>query len=482
MPATKHLFESSSLIKLLKLFSKDELKEFEKFVHSPYHNNRSEVTRFFDEIKKFYPGFKRKDFTKEKIFTRIYPGKKYKDDVIRRLSSNLFKLGEEFAAIENFSKDEYNFEKNLLDYFFSKNDDKFFLRHNDKIQKNLRDLKIRDSEYYHRQSAINEIHRSYMLKSDPTYKKSGYEKQIEYHWKYVLTSLLRLYGFAEYETYFFNKKYDLKFKDDLLRISQNANFFDSKTVEIYYLLLKLYDRNNNDEAFYRLKKLIEENSGHFNKEECFNFYIHLFNYCNIAKLNHDRDYNKAEFELALKMVEGGLLIHNGVIDPGWFRGIFYKCFNAGEFEYAGNFIEKYKSIVSGKDNMNVVNHVYAQIAIHKRDYDAALKYLESASYQHLNDKWAIKNMYLKIYYETNEYKQFFYCADSIKHLIREEGSWNENLILPIRNFINISTRLFKKKLGELKISANELKQEILRSKVIGRKWLIEKAEELGADV
>ena len=92
--------------------------------------------------------------------------------------------------------------------------------------------------------------------------------------------------------------------------------------------------------------------------------------------------------------------------------------------------------------------------------------------------WSVKNMYLTVYYELNEYKLFFYTVDSIKHLISESGLWNDNLIIPIRNFLNISTKLFKKKIGEADISLEELKHQTLNTKVRARKWLLDKIEEL----
>lgn len=475
-------FSESNIIQFLKLLSKEEMKEFTKFVYSPIYNNRSEVSKFFDTIRKFHPSFKHKDFTKEKIFASLYPGKKYKDDAIRRLSSNLFKIGEEYASFKNIRADKYNYEKNLLDFYSSKGSDKFFIKQLSKLKAHMDEDTLRDAEYFYRLSLINEVERVYKLKFDPTYKKSGFEEQIKNLWKHTMISLMRLYGFAEFETYFFNKKYDLKYLNELIRISKDSNYMNSETVEIYFLLLKLYSDNKNgtenDEIFNRLRILIDKNFSNFTKSECFNFYIHLFNYCNINKLKYNKDYSNVEFQLAEKMVESGLLVQNGVIDPGWFRGIFFKAFNAGEMKFAEKFIEDYKIFIDGKDNENVVKHAYAQLAMHKKNYDDALHHLSTASYEHINDKWTIKNMYLKIYYEINAYEEFYYTIDSIKHLIKEEGSWNQNLIQPIRNFINYAAKLFKIKLGESKFLIEELRHEILKSEVIGRKWLLEKIDEL----
>jgi hypothetical protein len=476
-PIAQNSFQSGNLIQFLKSFSKEEMRELGKFVNSAFHNNRQDVIHFFEEIKNFYPEFNQQGFGKENIFSSMYPGKEYRDDVMRRLSSNLLKLAEEYAAYKNFKEDKFEYEKNLLEFYFLKNVDKLFWKQHEKIVKYMEEQNLRDSDYYRRLSTINEIELMYMLKDDPTYKKSSYEKQMTNLWKYGLSSMLRLYGFAEFETYFFNKKYELKYVNEILKIAQDSEFMDSKAVEIYYLVLKLYGPDKNDEILYRLMDLIDENFIAFEKAECFSFYVHLINYCNINKLSNDKEYIRIKFEIVKKMVEQDLIVQNGVVDPGWFRGIFSMAFNAGEIQFAEDFIEKHKSLVTGKDSENVVKHVYANFAIYKKDYDSALEYLSTSSYQHLNDKWAVKQMYLTIYYELNNFEQFSYVADSMKHLIKDEGSWNENLIVPIRNFINYLTKLFKIKLGEKDIRLDEIKKEIMDSKIISRKWLLEKIEE-----
>lgn len=476
--SVQNSLQSGNLLQFLKSFSKEEMRELGKFVSSSFHNNRQDVIHFFEEIKNFHPDFNQPGFGKENIFYSLYPGKEYRDDVIRRLSSNLLKLAEEFAAYKNFKEDKFEYEKNLLEFYFLKNVDKLFWKQHEKIEKYMEEQNLRDPEYYRRLSVINEIELMYMLKDDPTYKKSSYEKQMTNLWKFGLSSMLRLYGFAEFETYFFNKKYELKYVNEILKMSEDDAFKESKAVEIYYLVLKLYGPDKNDEILYRLMDLIEKNFHSFKKPECFSFYVHLINYCNISKLSNDKEYIRIKFEIVKKMVEQDLIVQNGVVDPGWFRGIFSMAFNAGEIQFAEDFIEKHKSLVTGKDCENVVKHVYANLAIYKKEYDSALEYLSTSSYQHLNDKWAVKQMYLTIYYEINNFEQFSYVADSMKHLIKDEGSWNENLIIPIRNFINYLTKLFKIKLGEKDIRLDEIKKEILESKIISRKWLLEKIAEL----
>lgn len=465
-------------IGFLKLLDKNELKEFDRFVHSPFFNNRSEVSSYFDVIKKYYPDFSHKEFTKENVFAELYPGTAFRDDVIRRLNSNLFKLGEEYGAYTSRRKNEFEYEKDLLNFYFAKNADKSFKKQLRNIEGFLESQEINDPEYFYNLSTLNEIERNQMLKYDPTYKRSGFEKQIVNHWKYLLSSMLRLYGFGEYEKFFFNKEYELKYADELQHIAKSSDFMGSVTIEIYYRAFRLYADSNNDDDFHKLKQLIKDNTALFSKNELFHLYIHLFNYCNINKLKKDVDYSRVEFEISKEMIEKEMIINNGVIDPGWFRGIFFKIFNAGEIKFAEEYINKYHSAVSGNDSENVVNHALAQLAMHKKDYSKALEYLAKATYQHINDKWLIKNIYLKIFYETGSYEEFYYTVDSIRHLIKEEGSWNENLITPIRNFITHASKLFRIKQKETDIPVDEVRHEILTSKTIGRQWLLEKTDEI----
>ncbi|MBK9334408.1 MAG: hypothetical protein IPM96_18870 [Ignavibacteria bacterium] len=61
---------------------------------------------------------------------------------MRRLGSNLFKLGEEYAAYKNFRMDKFAYEKSILVYFCSSNADKFFLRQYERTVYSLKVMNI----------------------------------------------------------------------------------------------------------------------------------------------------------------------------------------------------------------------------------------------------------------------------------------------------------------------------------------------------
>lgn len=471
-------FSETNLIKFLKMLSKKEMKEFTKFIQSPFHNNRSEVTLFFNEIKKFHPSFNKKSFSKEKIFSKLYCKQKYKDDVIRRLSSNLFKLGENFVAYNNFKKDNFNFEKNILDFYSYQNDDKFFWKQFERVNALLNGQRLRNSEYFHRLSLLNEKEYIYLQKDDPNYKKSGYEKHLESQWKYSIIELLKINSCALIETTYFNKQYEIKHLKTLLKIAEDTGYISTEAIEIYYNIIKLQTDGKTGENFYKTKNLLDKNRGVFDKYEQFNLYTLILVYCGERKIFSKIDCTQDEFDIIKTMVKNGLLTATGIIDPGWFLGAFFRILNANETVFAEKFIEDHKNYLKAKDKEQIINHAYAYLAMHKKDYPKALHYLSLSSYKTENDKTTVNVMRLQVYYEADMHEQFFYTVDSYKHFLKEQVHTSKEQVAAVKAFLSFATKIYRFKLGEINIPLDELKLEITNSTAIGRAWLIEKITEL----
>ena len=91
------------LTSLLKTFSKQEIKDFEKYLQSPFLNTSGEyILKFFETVKKYYPGFDSDNFTKQNIFKEIYPKEKYNDARMRKLTSETMKLIQDYLGVKAF--------------------------------------------------------------------------------------------------------------------------------------------------------------------------------------------------------------------------------------------------------------------------------------------------------------------------------------------------------------------------------------------
>lgn len=469
---------NSNIIQLLKTFSKNEIREFDKFVHSPFLNNRAEVTTFFDRIKKYFPSFEQKDFTKEVIYSSLYPGSKYRDDVIRRLCSNLFKLAEDYLSYNHYRQEKFNQHRNLLEHYFKRDMNNFYLKQYKKTNTYLEENKLRNSEYFLRTGRIEEINRHHHVKRDTTAKKSDIQKQIDSVLKYSLISLLRLYTVAVQHINQFNKKIDLSNLTPILSLVETSGFRKEKAVEIYYLTNKLMTDSRDDKTFYSLKNLLKKNHHIFDSTEKHMVFVSLLTYCWDMNVKLGKDYSKDEFELILLMLETGILTEGERMYSEWFMYAFLTATKAKELVFAEKFIEKYKEMIPENERYNVVNHAYAELEMAKENYEKALEYLALPRYNNISEKLRANNMYLKIYYELDRSEQFFYQVDSFKHLLKNEQSLSSHLKIVRSNFVKFIYTLYKIRLGELKADFPNIRKEISDSQSIYNKWLLEKVNEL----
>ena len=100
----------TKLITLIRKLSTEELKELEKFVASPFFSRGRDFVPLFKILKQFYPDFSDRKLSKEFLFKKIFPGKKFDPqksyNVIKTLSSQLVKMCKDFLMQLEFEDDE----------------------------------------------------------------------------------------------------------------------------------------------------------------------------------------------------------------------------------------------------------------------------------------------------------------------------------------------------------------------------------------
>jgi len=477
MPENEDSFAGSALITFLSSLDKSELREFDKFIHSPFHNNRSEVSRYFDVLKKFHPQFTGREFSKQHIYSLLYPGTSYKDDVLRRLSSNLLKAGEEFGAYITFRKDKFAFNKSLSAYYLSKSSQKLLARQINKTESDLLASPCRDAAFFLNMSFLEEYRRLGSVRNDSSGRKIDVQDQIDSTWKFAAITLFRLYKIASEHSRQFDTAYNLNNLELLFGLIEKTGFMGSKALEIWYLVMKLQS-SPDDNTFLRLKKTITANSNLFEPVEGFIIYVSLLGYCYEKNILPYENFHLEEYEIMREMLAGGLLIQDNMFHPEWFIYAVITSLRAGKMKFAVELMSDYAKLLPPGDSDNVLEHAFAEIEIEKGNYSKALKHLAVSKYNNIAEKLRANHMYLKIYYEQGLSEQFFYSIDSFKHLIKNELSLSKGVKQLRENFIKYAVKLFRIKLNESAEDPGAVKKEILKTPIMGNKWLLKKANEL----
>ncbi len=99
---------------ILRLLSPEEIKRFDKWLHSPWCNSNKKLPVLFLQLKKQYPHFEHSSLTKEKLFKKLYPAKSFDDKWFRNLLAALNQEAERFLQHERLNQSPALQKKLLL--------------------------------------------------------------------------------------------------------------------------------------------------------------------------------------------------------------------------------------------------------------------------------------------------------------------------------------------------------------------------------
>ena len=92
---------SSKLIEIIKVLDKEELKQLNLFLQSPYFvsDKEGKYTRpLFEYIHSFYPDFSSTDLTKAKTYNTLFPGEQYIRGKLEKIMTLLLQAIQRFVV------------------------------------------------------------------------------------------------------------------------------------------------------------------------------------------------------------------------------------------------------------------------------------------------------------------------------------------------------------------------------------------------
>ena len=95
------------LIQVLQTLNKSELTRFYKFLNSSYFSQSERPLILFKELKKYYPKFDNSNWSREKLYRKLFPqSSSYKSKKISDAFSDLTLLLEKFMLMERIERDD----------------------------------------------------------------------------------------------------------------------------------------------------------------------------------------------------------------------------------------------------------------------------------------------------------------------------------------------------------------------------------------
>jgi hypothetical protein len=468
--------ENSQLSVILRSFTKDEFKEFGRFVHSPYFNNRDEVTRYYEALKEFYPLFVSKKLTEENIFAKVYPKKNYSDLLMRKLNTLMIRQAMNFFAISSFKENELEFNVKMLDKLREKKLDVMF----EKKSKNMNELFSGSKHnflYLESKYKYTSILNGYYLSNNERSMVNNFQNELDEFIEYFLgVSLLMYIRLGEWGKNF-SIKFDLKFYDEVINYFQKSPFKEVTIARIYYYMVMLL--NNGDEKyFFELQKCRDLFAEKLSNIDDYNIGIILMQYCYKRVIKGDIEFRKHQHEITKYMLDKDL-VPAGYVEPYFFTNVIRNAANIQEFDWAEKFIKDYKPRLNPDFAEEISDYSFAMLEFSKGEYEKSLKYLSKINLEMSNMKMEIKNILIMIYYELSYTEELISMIDSYRHYLARDKTLSESISQTGTLFINSISELLKIKHNEKGGSVIKLRRGIAELQVSALKdWLLKKVDEL----
>jgi hypothetical protein len=475
---------SSKAIELISTFSKTEFNDFGSFVSSPYFNRESVMVKFYDVLKKYYPSFDNRNFTKEKVFTKLYPGKKYNDGVMRNILSSMLELAETFLGVEQLVNDKVQFNFVLMKELSERKQLKLFERREIRAAELLETLPENEIYFYYRSLFFTE-----KRNHETRLKSTLYQNDMSL--LEISDSLMKSFLISILNSYTHITNSNMKLYDDKYRPYLNEGFeafADREAVNLkelayfnyYYNAFKL-SKTEDEKYFYELKKLLQD-PGSLTKREIRDIFSNLTNFCYHMMNKGVMKFRKEQFLLHKEQIATGRYkADNKNLSHIKYMSVVITGIDAGEIEWIEGFIEKYKAELDDSNRENTYNFCTALIYYHKKNFGSSLEWAAKVKTDDLSYKHQLKSLYLKVYFDMNDVESFYSHVDSYRHFLSNQKSIPADTRNAIGNYLNFTKKLFdiKNAQQETGFELAKLKEKILETALmINKPWLLDKIDEI----
>lgn len=481
----------SKLVLLLKSFLPEENVRFYEFLSSPYFNKNKTLIKFFEVLGKHYPDFDSEKILKKNIYLKLFPGKEFNEQVLKNLTSELFRLCKDFLQIEFYEKDKNEKHLNLLKQLTLRKADPVYFTELKNFEKQLNEYSELSEKNFYYLFQLEELKISFHLERNEQPKviekvmTSGEFLLIYFHLHLTKTisnlNVNRQTYKVDYKTNLPGELFNNINYENIIKYMKDKEIRFSEIFEMYYLRVICNSEISDEKNYFKFKELVIKNLYLLDRVETYGLFNALETY-NMRKLISGNEFFMKELHDIYKTeIRNGFYKFSDTspVTLMKFRNTFNSAVRSGEYEWAEKFISDFQNDVIEPDRKNLIKISQAQISFEKGEIENALSLIADLNPEHLYLKIDIRNLTLMSYYELNYFDSAMSVIDSFRHFISSSKTLSDSFKESNLRFANSLNSLIllnekdqKEKLADLKIDLIPFKGERRIN------WLIEKIDEI----
>jgi hypothetical protein len=434
--------QKSVLSEIIRSLEKKEIRELNKWLLSPAHNQRQDVIKLFEFLVKNLPNGD-EGAEKTKAWKFVFPAEPYDDAYLRQVMYFLLKAIEEYLVFVDVANDKVQFQIALTRIYRGKKIEKAYKQSYRIATESLQNQPLRNGYFLLQRFLLEqeEYEHRMSITQNSTVNLQETADALE---KWFLAERFRISNsMLAHRAVFQKAHYESGLLDDSLKFVAEKEILKEPAVAVYYYAYLAITNPDEEQYYEQFEHLIHNFTTYFDQAEVRTLYIAALNYC-VPKINKGRlDFSRRAFELYRKGIENGYLLENGTLSRFTFGNAVAAALKIGEYDWAEKFIEDFTHLLDDKQKESTVNFNLSRIYFERGDYSKAQKLLTRFEYDYFFLNIIAKTMLLKIYFETDEYDAFESLLESLRTYLQRKEALDATRKASYKNMISLMKKLLQ---------------------------------------
>jgi hypothetical protein len=411
--------EKTLLWEAFAVLSKPELRDLDKFVHSPFFNRRDHLCRLFGYLQQcLLSGAKPEPAA---AYVACFPGTPYSDSKMRLANSDLLVLLEQYWMQREAMAEPGRNRIRLAGVYRRHGLVKHLQITLREARKGLDSLPWRHAEYF---DATHDLELEVFQAASAARRYEAFNLQEVsdlLDTTYIARKLRHICLSLSHQAVF-NATYRFGMREAIEAYVESENLLTVPAVALYFHAGRFLADPAATVDFWRFREMLTASADQFPQEELRTLYLLAINFC-IKKINEsEHAWLQATYELYREALDRGLLVENGVLSRFAYNNIVSVAVRLGAVDWAGTFIVEYKPFLEKQYREASYSLNLARVAYVRKDYGTALMQLQRADYKDFINSANARILQMKIYYETAETDLLESHLDSMQSYIRRQDS------------------------------------------------------------
>lgn len=473
----------SKLFTLFKTFSQSEIKEFVKFLDSPFHNTNSTLISFFKFLKKYYPEFDSTSLSKEKAFKKIFPNEPFSDRKMRRLMTEMVARVEQFIIQLELRNQDFVQKKLHYQSLANRRLNSFFFKNMEVLIEEREQLEELPTFYDHE---LLELHHTLVFYPDfqrPTHGAKHFQSLMNRLDRHFILNKMRFGIELLIRQKMYSEKFEIHLYDEVIQLLKSQNWEFDFQLKLYQQLFELHLNGINLPMYESAKSLYLEHHHRFSLSENRTIHGIFINYISPLFIKNPKIWGHKLLEWYDLAFQIGTILPDGKISNTTFLNVIILGSRIRKFEWTKRFIEEKEQFLNPEFKIAYVNLGMAFLSFYQHQFDKSEAHIQAINGYKIPHKMQARSLSLRNHYEflsqdSTYHDTFLHQVDAFEKYIRRNQFWSENKLNKYLEFASLIRRFAKiEDMNRLTPhERNHLRQEIKSKNVLVKDWFLSKIE------